>query len=401
MSSAFEIRLSEPKFLGTETELTLVRSAFKRNPRSPELRNRLAHLLNKRDEFDQVISLYQSCSLAEFNLQSRQAFAHALFAKRNRTQDVQAELILKGALDESLGDKDCAQILADLAKAKLRLGERKSAIELLEQSLKLNPANVSAFKRLSRDGLRNGRVAEVLELTDGLIARGVGHSRLLSARMMALAAVGRVGDARELAGLDRFLHQSEIGIPKGWDDLDSFNAQIASEILANHDLRFGRHGTASEESWRVDDPVTGNVPAIRALVQVIKAAIECYVKRIENAGQLWVSSRPRKATLNCWCIITEAKGHELWHMHHLGWMTGGYYPQVPDAVAKGTSEDGCLEIGVPDGLIGQHAAAAFGKLLVRPRPGLLTLFPSHTYHRTHAHNSSGQRLCIAFDLVPG
>ena len=28
------------------------------------------------------------------------------------------------------------------------------------------------------------------------------------------------------------------------------------------------------------------------------------------------------------CVMTEAEGHERWHMHPDGWLSGGYYPLV-------------------------------------------------------------------------
>ncbi len=58
---------------------------------------------------------------------------------------------------------------------------------------------------------------------------------------------------------------------------------------------------------------------------------------------------------------------------------------------------------MPAGLIGAAASEQFGDTLVRPEAGLLTLFPSHAYHRTYPHQQDGpdaQRICLAFDLIP-
>ena len=38
--------------------------------------------------------------------------------------------------------------------------------------------------------------------------------------------------------------------------------------------------------------------------------------------------------------------------------------------------------------------------LVRPRPGLMVLFPSYFYHRTVPFRSEEKRISIAFDALP-
>jgi hypothetical protein len=101
-----------------------------------------------------------------------------------------------------------------------------------------------------------------------------------------------------------------------------------------------------------------------------------------------------------WCVITGASGRERWHMHPLGWATGGYYPQVPDAVAHGAGAAGCLEFGLPPHRIGDACATTYGSRLLRPHAGLLSLFPSHAFHRTHPHETRDRRICLAFDVIP-
>jgi uncharacterized protein (TIGR02466 family) len=104
--------------------------------------------------------------------------------------------------------------------------------------------------------------------------------------------------------------------------------------------------------------------------------------------------------LSSWCVITEREGFEDWHTHPQGWMSGVYYVEVPQSVSDGEGEAGCLALGLPEGLVGEEASAIFGRQVVRPRAGLLVLFPSHCYHRTFPHRSPGRRIGISFDLRP-
>jgi hypothetical protein len=73
---------------------------------------------------------------------------------------------------------------------------------------------------------------------------------------------------------------------------------------------------------------------------------------------------------------------------------------VPESIAHGESEAGCIALGLPADLVGEYAAAAYGTGVVRPQSGLLLMFPSHTYHRTFPHGERDRRICVAFDLKP-
>jgi Putative 2OG-Fe(II) oxygenase len=230
--------------------------------------------------------------------------------------------------------------------------------------------------------------------------QNIGHSRLLAARMMALAASGESQAAEKLLGASQFVHAGLIQTPSGWPDLAAFNAALALEVSSNPGLRFERYGTSSEKAWRVDHPATVNTPAVIALLTEIAGIAETHAASGVELDHWWIQASPSIAVLRSWCVITEGNGFEKWHMHPEGWMSGGYYVEVPDAVANGAGEAGCLAFGLPGGLIGEAAAQNFAQTQVRPRPGLLTLFPSHAYHRTFPHNGQGRRMCIAFDICP-
>ncbi len=99
-------------------------------------------------------------------------------------------------------------------------------------------------------------------------------------------------------------------------------------------------------------------------------------------------------------MIAESEGFENWHVHQFGWLSGAYYVRVPEAIANGKTQEGCIAFGLPDDLAGEAGAAAFGTRIIRPVSGLLLLFPSHTYHRTFPHGHRDRRICVAFDVKP-
>lgn len=388
-----------PTFTAT-AEIALLRQVLARRSDRDDVRLKLANCLNQGDAFDDTIALFDPQRDNALSPAAAIALGKALFA-RGTPDDIRRVGDVAAAGEASAttpGGR--ARAMADQAKVLLYSGKQPEALARLGEALTLDRHNVAAFKRLALELLRLGRSEEALELTERLEREGVGHSRLFAARAMALAALGRIAEARALTDIPAFLSCTEIAVPPEWVGLEEFNAALEREIMANPGLRYERFGTASAKTWRVDAPANAASPAVRALMDVIAAQVERYAEAHGAQGHPWLAARPARAQLDSWCVVTEGEGSEVWHMHPFGWMTGGYYLTVPDAVENGTDEAGCLALGLPDGIIGAPAAAAFGEHRVRPRPGLLTLFPSHAYHRTFPHRTGQRRICLAFDVVP-
>jgi tetratricopeptide (TPR) repeat protein len=398
MNAPLSLIAEPPKRLTGREERALLQSALAQRD-APAIRLKLAQLHNRLDEFGDAIALLDRYG-APADFLTAKALIAALMG-RGAPGDVERALTAaRLAEDLAVDDRSRADAQCDQAAALLRGGDLAQGEQVLESALTLDPANDEAFRRLSGLWLARREADRVLALADELEARGVAHVQLLGQRTKALTMRGDIAAARELVGLDRFLFQATPPAPKGWPDLPSFHAALAQELYDSPGLRNGRHGTASVESLRVDEPATAATPAMRSLQQMIVDYAKQATEGLPAEGHRWLTMRPASAHLRMWCVITEAAGWERWHMHPQGWATGGYYVEVPDQVQRGSGAAGCLEFGLPDQRIGREAAAAFGSRLVRPQPGLLNLFPSHAYHRTHPHGAQGRRICIAFDLIP-
>ena len=388
----------QPKQLTGREECLLLQRALGRRE-APAIRLKLAQLHNRLDAFAEAIALLDAAGTPTDFVTARTLFT-ALMGLDGRENIERAVQVAE--LGETLADCDFirAEALEIQAEALLRLDEDVRAEALLERVLELDRSNSAALRLLSGLWLERGETDRVLALAQDIEASGSAHSQLLGIITLALAQRGDPASARALVGLDRFLFTAMPPAPEGWPDLPSFHADLARELFGSPGLRNGRHGTASVESLRVDEPATAATPAFRALQQLMVDHVSRTVAELPTAGHPWLQMLPAGAHLRMWSIMTGAEGWERWHMHPLGWATGGYYVEVPETVQLGNSSAGCLEFGLPDHRIGQQAAEAFGSQLVRPVPGLLTLFPSHAHHRTHPHGSPGRRICVAFDLIP-
>lgn len=398
MSEAITIRSETPRAMNAAQECAVLRAAVRERTAPPAIRRRLAELLNQLDAFAEAIALLGTADALGHDEQL--LLAAAYFARNEGGDTERALAAASAALALASDDRERAAALANRAKALFRLGQTEAARTVLHDALRDDPGHPDACKRLTVDLLLHGDAATALTVTDRLAAQGVGHARLLEARATAFALLGEHDAARDTLRLDDFLHQDMIAAPDGWDRLATFNAALADELRAHPAIRYERHGTASVESWRIDTLAAGDGPLARLLIDRIVAAAQRHADTLATVEHPWIAAAPRQAVMRSWCVITEGSGYERWHMHPFGWMSGVYYVAVPDAVGGGSDRDGCLMLGLPDRVLSAETAAAVGHHLVRPRPGLLALFPSHAYHRTFPHRAAGKRICVAFDIGP-
>ncbi|MEO8444863.1 MAG: tetratricopeptide repeat protein, partial [Gammaproteobacteria bacterium] len=106
---------------------------------------------------------------------------------------------------------------------------------------------------------------------------------------------------------------------------------------------------------------------------------------------------PEKMRLRGWYVRLLTGGHQNYHNHPFGWMSGCLYLQMPTAAPPG---DGAIEFGLDSGDLPRLSDRPAPTLVKQPRPGQVVLFPSSLYHRTIPFHSDEERLCIAFDLLP-
>ena len=97
-----------------------------------------------------------------------------------------------------------------------------------------------------------------------------------------------------------------------------------------------------------------------------------------------------------WSVRFTGSGHHAAHFHPGGIFSSACYIVVPETVTDSQDQAGWLELGRPPTELGLDVPpiATF-----EPKPGRLVLFPSFLFHGTRPF-SGGERLSVAFDLVP-
>ncbi len=112
----------------------------------------------------------------------------------------------------------------------------------------------------------------------------------------------------------------------------------------------------------------------------------------------FLADPPQRLGLSVWAVVLEGHGHQIPHIHPSAWRSGVYYAKVPDVVrASGQRRAGWIEFGRPS----EHFRGTVTPKVkaVRPKEGLMLLFPSYFNHGTIPFEAAETRISIAFDVL--
>jgi uncharacterized protein (TIGR02466 family) len=305
--------------------------------------------------------------------------------------------VLEAAL--AAGPDDMA--LINLGMACQHLGQTATAMAALSAAVRVNGDNARAAADLILLLSAAGRGDEALELSAGFLARHPGERLVLAARAVSLREAGRAPEARELLDLERLVHVSELSMPRGFANRAEFNAALASAVLADPSLRADPPGKSTRGGSQTGEFNTDQQPLFVALRESLDAELRTVVERWKAEG---FGNHPAMAwatdhwTLRVWATVLGPGGVQIPHIHPLGWLSGVYYVQVPSGLAAEGGDAGALEFGQVPARV--TCTREPDRRIVTPSAGRLVIFPSYFHHRTLPFASDGQRISIAFDVMP-
>ena len=273
-----------------------------------------------------------------------------------------------------------------------------AALGFAERALESQPGDATASKLLCAACLGVGAVDRALAQTSSLLDIVPDDQYVIA---MHCTALRLLGDPRyqSLCDYEQMVMSMPLQPPAGWRDLDGFLRDVATQLGALHNPRGHRllyqslrHGTeTTQDLSRSPDPV------LQALFRSFEAPIEHYRARIgAGTGPLRRRNHGGFRYNGAWSVRLHSGGFHLSHVHPRGWISSACYVQLPDNLAAGT-DAGDLSFGAPGLLTVPSLGADYS---VRPRPGLLVLFPSYFWHGTVPFQSETPRLTVAFDAVP-
>lgn len=259
----------------------------------------------------------------------------------------------------------------------------------------LDPANVALVSLAAKQASEDNRWHELLRTCDIALAAFPAHTSARYYRAIALASLGRAEAAASM-NLSRFLSVRDLAPSLDFPDSMAFHAALTAEILGNPTLTPDPHGRATRNGFQTKQLEQPDSIMVRALLGLIRNAIDEYVRHLETCDDPFTLSCPRKARLNSWAVVYTSQGRQIPHIHPRGWLSGVYYvaaPLIPEGAREGTLTLGPASDNDP-------AAPPWGTKTIAPVPGRVVLFPSWTPHATEATHSYEQRISVAFDVVP-
>jgi hypothetical protein len=295
----------------------------------------------------------------------------------------------------SSAEQGFADAFGPFADALHRAGRHDDALRAGLRALEESASDYAALRVVARTLLARGEQQRLWSVCAGLMARGSARGYVPSAMLLAAVTPAQRAEVAGLVDPARWLSSSELGVPSG------FNRDLAAELLAH--VRAGplpvtksTVGTGN----RVDQLDIAGGPLTRRLLAMVAAQVDVYCAQRERfASHPLMAQRPHSAVLNSWAVVVRGDGHESWHLHPGGWLSGVYYVAVPSADGTGDERRGAIEFG-PHPFAGERTDAAWPRTCVTPHAGMLLLFPSYYGHRTWPTQVDEPRICVAFDVVP-
>ena len=277
-----------------------------------------------------------------------------------------------------------------------RLDEARPAIV---KALGMAPEMEYVREQAAIVALVGGEVPEALEQTAWLIDRRPLGQFAWALRVLALRLAGNT-EWERYAHPDNVCHTSKLAPPAGYATIEDFNRALAECLRARHTLTAHPLVNSVRGGTQVEiHPGAETDPVLRAFLEAIRDPIGEYIAAMpqDDAHPLFHRKRSTFRYSGCWTVrLRGSSGRHVSHMHPKGWISSAYYVTVPPEIPASDTRAGWLSFGRPPYPI--PGLDAFG--WVRPEPGRLALFPSYQWHGVEAFPGEGERLTVAFDVVP-
>ncbi len=369
-----------------------LRAALERAPGEPTLLDALGRNLLKLARPAEAMAALRAALDKAPGLASAHVTMGNLYQEAEQFE--QAAAAYEKALQVVPGDLNARN---NLALVHLRQDNLDAAEQGLRMVTQAAPQDPRAFNNLCLVHYRQRAFDAALADCDGALACDPGNRTALANKIIIMIEISDRDGVDHLQGLETFVTAQHIETPAGFPDLAAFNDALFVEVSAEPD-RFSEQGQAQARQTR--DIMLEPGPAVQAYADVINDAVRTYIANLpEDPGHPFIASRPTEWRLQAWgTISTEIAEGEDTHIHPDAWLSGVYYPRLPDAVRDDGDTGGYLEVGRPPNHIELTQEPELR--IVKPEPGLLVLFPSYVYHRILPFRDSQPRMSVAFDAVP-
>ena len=315
---------------------------------------------------------------------------------QNASRHEEAERVLREGLARRPDDEYALALLALRCAGTERQAEADQAIAA---ALVRAPELELVRENAAIVALTGLRTVDALVHTDWLIERRPRGQTGWALRTLALRVAGD-DTWRALAEPERVCRVATLAPPEGFATIAEYNAELALRLRQRHTLQAHPLVNSVRGGTQVEIHMGSETdPVVRAFFEVIHPAIESYMTAMPKApGHPLFGRDPKGYRISgCWTVrLFGGGGSHVGHIHPRGWLSSAYYLAVPPEVASDPARGGWLQFGRPPYPIPGIGPTGW----VQPENGRLALFPSYQWHGVEPFPGQGERMTVAFDVVP-
>ncbi len=288
---------------------------------------------------------------------------------------------------------------ATLSQAHADLGDGAAAEEAAREGIAIDPHNRPAIGNLITALLMQSRADAAMEYIDAMRAAEPLRQHWIAYQATAWRILG---DERyePLVDMERFVRPYELPVPEGFETIEDFNEAFLEALdrwqqYETHPLDQSlRQGTqTSRDLTGIEDPV------VEAYIRALDVPIRAYMEAVGNGADHPLTARNtgEYRITGSWSVRLHGRGWHVNHVHPEGWISSAYYVSMPDDVEDDASHSGWIKFGEPPFACDPPLEP---EKWIKPRAGILVLFPSYMWHGTAPIKDDSVRVTAPFDLVP-
>lgn len=288
----------------------------------------------------------------------------------------------------------------NMAFALREMGDTDNALIAAKKAVELAPDYDKAQVNLGDLYLHMCRPADAIKTAEQYLASHPGNTSMLAFHAIALNEIGDRPALDRLLDYNRLLQPQTISAPDGFDDVATFNEALARHVRNHPSLVYAPASHATRRGRHSGELIVDPKGPVAQLEQVIMDGVARYSDALPpEPDHPFLAQRPNGLALSIWGVVMEDQGHQLAHIHPAAWLSGVYYPEIPNIIRDDDpDQQGWIEFGRPPDDF--HTTAQPKITTLKPSEGLMILFPSYLYHRTIPFHAPVERLSIAFDVIP-
>jgi tetratricopeptide (TPR) repeat protein len=262
-----------------------------------------------------------------------------------------------------------------------------------------DPANRLILGSLLTSLLMQGKAEEAMPVIERMRESEPDGQHWIAYEATALRLMGSER-YRKLVDLDRFVRPYELPVPDGFETIEEFNAAFLEALEPWH--RFKTHPldqSLREGSQTPRDLTTIDDPVIKAFYRALDGPIRQYMAEVGNSADHPLTARNTGdyRIAGAWSVRLHGGGRHVNHVHPEGWISSAYYVAVPGEAQTDADHAGCIKFAEPPF---PTVPPTPPEKWIRPRAGVLVLFPSFLWHGTQPIHDGSLRVTAPFDAVP-